>query len=259
MKAEKMAAAVDIDNLVDDVFGSLRDKRADEIVDSLKGSSGIGTRRKNATGKHRSRGRHNLMGTANDNDHEDGAENKVTDGLQSMMSRLASAPRSNGRISSSPPRSSTPPMTKPLSAPVGSLGGQYNAPPRINTSSLDDELNMNSPIKQTVDLSPSLIMSLASEISNSSKPRVATTHHTPPVTLSAQRSLASLSSKGSTGNGMPSAVDMLPLKKNVTRSPSIDPTDTDQSELAAFLRKKKSNVTTSPKIQTVSPSAFGRK
>jgi hypothetical protein len=43
---KKVALANDVENLVDDVFGTLRGKKADEIVDSLKLSSGL--RRKKA-------------------------------------------------------------------------------------------------------------------------------------------------------------------------------------------------------------------
>lgn len=86
---KKIALANDVENLVDDMFGTLRGKKADEIVDSLKLSSGI--RRKKGGNNRRigsgGQSKRNLRHDMDMNDAEDG-EGEEDDVLAAMMNQL---------------------------------------------------------------------------------------------------------------------------------------------------------------------------
>jgi hypothetical protein len=81
---KKAAAASDVETLVDDVFGNLKGKKADEIVDSLKLSGGNASRRKKGNSRRIGAGgqnRRQQVGEMDDAGDQD-------DALAAMMSKL---------------------------------------------------------------------------------------------------------------------------------------------------------------------------
>jgi hypothetical protein len=83
---KKVALANDVENLVDDVFGTLRGKKADEIVDSLKLSSGL--RRKKAGNRRIGAGGQNRKSVRSEFDNIEEQEEEGDDVLPAMMNQL---------------------------------------------------------------------------------------------------------------------------------------------------------------------------
>lgn len=83
---KKVALANDVENLVDDVFGTLRGKKADEIVDSLKLSSGL--RRKKGGNRRIGAGVPNRKSVLSEFENIEEHEEEGDDALAAMMNQL---------------------------------------------------------------------------------------------------------------------------------------------------------------------------
>lgn len=85
---KKAALASDVETLVDDVFGTLRGKKADEIVDSLKLTSGLRRNKKPNNNRRIGSGGQNNRKIKNEHDTIDEQENEEDDALLAMMNQL---------------------------------------------------------------------------------------------------------------------------------------------------------------------------
>jgi len=84
---KKAALASDVETLVDDVFGTLRGKKADEIVDSLKLTSGLRRKKSNSSRRIGSGGQNNRK-VRNEFDIIEDHEHEEDDALLAMMNQL---------------------------------------------------------------------------------------------------------------------------------------------------------------------------
>jgi hypothetical protein len=214
-RAERLAAAADADNLVDEVFGKLRDTPTDDILSSLKGSSGLG-RRKKPSNPTRNRPARRLTGTLIEEDTDVDANN----GIQAMMSMLG------------------------IDHGSSDSGVHHSSSRNINSQDSQKSLHAgNSNVVRNEsrqgEITPDLLLSLASEMSSGDSKRDlrTMTPKTPSYT----------GSKSSTSQNM----EAINHRRNILQGNSTPSKDIDdQSELAAFLKKKRDSTSTSKTTST---------